>query len=197
MMQARASVGLPDCCVGWPPSPIRRQLADSLAAKTYIGSFKYMSPERSVGAAYDCSSDVWSLGLVLLECALGRYPFTDASAQIALVMSLTEGELPAPPRDATPAFAAFLSRCIDREPARRATAVELLDSDWLAEQGALSLEDARRLVRDWLVAAGMVPPQPSQPPQPRQQQQQEQQQQESAASLARPGQPEQPRSQPP
>ena len=43
---------------------ISRQLADSLAAQTYIGSFRYMSPERVTHSPYDCSSDIWSLGVV-------------------------------------------------------------------------------------------------------------------------------------
>ena len=34
-----------------------------------------MQPERITGAAYGYKSDIWSLGLVLLECATGKFPY--------------------------------------------------------------------------------------------------------------------------
>lgn len=56
-------------------------------AKTNIGCQSYMAPERisnggmsqagasSAGGTYSVQSDIWSLGLTLIECALGRYPY--------------------------------------------------------------------------------------------------------------------------
>lgn len=53
-------------------------------AKTNIGCQSYMAPERiatggqTFGAApgtYGVQSDIWSLGLSLLECAMGCYPY--------------------------------------------------------------------------------------------------------------------------
>lgn len=55
-------------------------------AKTNIGCQSYMAPERisSGGMAqagsssvqtYSVQSDIWSLGLTIIECALGRYPY--------------------------------------------------------------------------------------------------------------------------
>ena len=55
-------------------------------AKTNIGCQSYMAPERisgggmsSVGGAssgsYNVQSDIWSLGLTIIECAMGRYPY--------------------------------------------------------------------------------------------------------------------------
>lgn len=40
----------------------------------FVGTFKYMSPERVRNAPYSCSADVWSLGVVLIEAATGKYP---------------------------------------------------------------------------------------------------------------------------
>ncbi|KAH7429814.1 hypothetical protein KP509_09G067600 [Ceratopteris richardii] len=45
---------------------------------TFIGTYKYMSPERVSGDTHSYDSDVWSLGLVLLECALGYFPYVPA-----------------------------------------------------------------------------------------------------------------------
>mmetsp|Transcript_29219 Transcript_29219/g.61497 ORF Transcript_29219/g.61497 Transcript_29219/m.61497 type:complete len:437 (-) Transcript_29219:291-1601(-) len=50
---------------------------------TVIGTTRYMSPERIRGKPYAMSSDVWSLGLVLLECVLGKSPFEDVSSVVS------------------------------------------------------------------------------------------------------------------
>lgn len=34
-----------------------------------------MSPERIVGNKYTFNADVWALGVILVEAALGRYPY--------------------------------------------------------------------------------------------------------------------------
>jgi len=36
----------------------------------------HMSPERLRGEPYYADTDIWSLGLVILECALGKFPFS-------------------------------------------------------------------------------------------------------------------------
>jgi serine/threonine protein kinase len=49
------------------------QLIDSMA-NSFVGTRSYMSPERLQGTNYKVESDIWSLGLSLVELALGRYP---------------------------------------------------------------------------------------------------------------------------
>lgn len=49
------------------------QLIDSMA-NSFVGTRSYMAPERLQGDHYSVSSDFWSLGLSLVEMALGRYP---------------------------------------------------------------------------------------------------------------------------
>jgi mitogen-activated protein kinase kinase len=55
-------------------------------AKTNIGCQSYMAPERIAGGGvqqsgaggggtYSVQSDIWSLGLSIIECAIGRYPY--------------------------------------------------------------------------------------------------------------------------
>ncbi|ORY61056.1 kinase-like domain-containing protein [Leucosporidium creatinivorum] len=45
-------------------------------ADTFVGTSTYMSPERISGDPYTVKSDVWSLGITLVELALGRFPFS-------------------------------------------------------------------------------------------------------------------------
>ncbi|KAI0322402.1 kinase-like domain-containing protein [Amylostereum chailletii] len=55
------------------------ELINSIA-DTFVGTSTYMSPERIQGAQYTVKSDVWSLGISLIELALGRFPFADSSS---------------------------------------------------------------------------------------------------------------------
>jgi mitogen-activated protein kinase kinase 1 len=52
------------------------QLSNSMSrCLSWVGTVTYMSPERIRGDSYGFNTDVWSLGLLVLECALGRYPY--------------------------------------------------------------------------------------------------------------------------
>lgn len=42
---------------------------------TYIGTTAYMSPERLNGEEYSFDCDIWSVGMMALQCLTGRLPF--------------------------------------------------------------------------------------------------------------------------
>ncbi len=51
---------------------------------TVVGTVRYMSPERLHGRPYTRSSDVWSVGLLLLEIVRGGCsPFEDVSSVVS------------------------------------------------------------------------------------------------------------------
>ncbi|KAK1224040.1 MAP kinase kinase (MEK) [Marasmius sp. AFHP31] len=54
------------------------ELINSIA-DTFVGTSTYMSPERIQGSPYTVKSDVWSLGISLIELALGHFPFAESS----------------------------------------------------------------------------------------------------------------------
>ena len=60
------------------------QLATSFSRlASWVGTAAYMSPERISASDYSYEADIWSLGVSLWECAVGRYPHgtpEDASA---------------------------------------------------------------------------------------------------------------------
>lgn len=82
-------------------------LIDSIA-QSFVGTRQYMSPERLTGRPYNLQSDIWSLGLTLVEMALGMYPIPQHDP-----MRMYEGE-PSPEASKMPIFA--LIECIANEP---------------------------------------------------------------------------------
>jgi serine/threonine protein kinase len=42
---------------------------------TFVGTVTYMSPERLGGERYSFASDIWGLGISIIECVTGRFPF--------------------------------------------------------------------------------------------------------------------------
>jgi len=100
-----------------PDSPTMATSAERLV----MGTFGYMSPEQITGARVDGRSDIFALGCVLHEMLSGRALFSGATPQEVIARLL---------HDSVPAITAFdplapaeirpiLSRCIERDPARR------------------------------------------------------------------------------
>lgn len=54
---------------------------------SWVGTVTYMSPERIRGDSYSFNTDVWSVGLLLLECATGRYPYPPEGGAAAVGQS--------------------------------------------------------------------------------------------------------------
>jgi serine/threonine protein kinase len=101
---------------------------------TFIGTHAYMSPERLSGKPYSFASDIWSLGITLVECANGEYPYPSLSSANAFVLLSQIINDPAPTLSMdtfSPEFVDFIARCLHKEPEHRPQAHELLQHPWL------------------------------------------------------------------
>ncbi|OKL60359.1 hypothetical protein UA08_04154 [Talaromyces atroroseus] len=115
-------------------------------ANTFIGTSYYMAPERITGQSYTITSDVWSLGVTLLEVAQHRFPFpadgTEMQPRAGLIDLLTYiVRQPIPTLKDEPAcnihwtdnFKYFIECCLEKDPPRRATPWRMLDHPWMQD----------------------------------------------------------------
>lgn len=55
---------------------VSANIVDSIdPLKTWVGTLSYMCPDRINGAPYFSDTDIWSLGIMLVECARGSFPY--------------------------------------------------------------------------------------------------------------------------
>ena len=91
-----------------------------------------MAPERINGEKYGTPADIWSLGMIVIECATGSHPHKDAQSYFDLVMEISE--CTDPPRLSTDtgqhsaALAEFVSACLAPAAGLRPTTLKLLTS---------------------------------------------------------------------
>ena len=117
------------------------ELVNSVA-DTFVGTSTYMAPERIQGAKYSVKSDVWSVGLTLMELAIGRFPFDsdDASAGdrasagptgiLDLLQQIVHEPAPRLPKsDAFPSILEdMIQKCLLKDPEKRPTPQQLFVS---------------------------------------------------------------------
>lgn len=133
------------------------QLIDSMA-NSFVGTRSYMSPERLQGTHYSVQSDIWSLGLSLVEMAIGMYPIPppDAKTLAAIFGPRSESDSPDHTKGPRPMaifelldyivnepppklpsgifsdeFKDFVDRCLRKNPDERADLKTLTNHPWI------------------------------------------------------------------
>ncbi|CAM0943583.1 unnamed protein product [Alopecurus aequalis] len=106
-----------------------------------VGTIAYMSPERintdlNDGAYDGYAGDIWSFGLSILEFYLGRFPLGENLGKLgdwaALMVAICYSDSPAAPPTASPELRSFISCCLQKNPARRPSAAQLLQHKFIA-----------------------------------------------------------------
>ncbi|CAA7261708.1 unnamed protein product [Cyclocybe aegerita] len=139
---------------------------DKSLAKTNIGCQSYMAPERIKGESqnnlgtYTVSSDVWSLGLSMIEIGLGRYPYPPEtySNVFAQLTAIVHGDPPELPEDKYGDTArSWVALCLRKDPEKRATYQELLAHPFLVHDRESSVDMVGWVKRslDWKKAAAL------------------------------------------
>lgn len=103
------------------------------ASGQVLGTPAYMSPEQVIGAAVDARSDVWALGVCLVELVTGVRPFV-GTTPVEQMRSVVHAPIPALPGP----LGSVVARCLSRDPEDR-----YADGNAVAEGivGAIAVQD--------------------------------------------------------
>lgn len=123
-------------------------------AETFVGTGTYMAPERISGSPYTVKSDVWSVGLTLMELAIGKFPYVDSNDPedepggpqgiLDLLQQIVMEPSPKLPKsDAFPSILEDMcARCLMKDPKDRPTPQELYVRTFFPPYSVLTLTEA-------------------------------------------------------
>lgn len=82
-------------CVKLSDFGISRQLDGTFEmSNTYVGTLRYLSPERLLGDGYNYSGDIWSVGVMMMELWTKTPPFqSHLSSPLRLLDELEHTEV--------------------------------------------------------------------------------------------------------
>lgn len=119
------------------------EVVDSLAT-TFTGTSYYMAPERIQGQPYTVTSDVWSLGLTLMEVAQQKFPFLAEGHNplmpielLTFIVNMPPPELHDEPEEGikwSDSFRHFLRCCLEKDSKRRPSPRQMMSHPWMVGQ---------------------------------------------------------------
>uniref|UniRef100_A0A0E0A9M8 mitogen-activated protein kinase kinase n=1 Tax=Oryza glumipatula TaxID=40148 RepID=A0A0E0A9M8_9ORYZ len=99
---------------------------------TFVGTVTYMSPERIRNENYSYAADIWSLGLAVLECATGKFPYNVNEGPANLMLQILDDPSPTPPKDSySSEFCSFINDCLQKDADARPSCEQLLSHPFI------------------------------------------------------------------
>jgi eukaryotic-like serine/threonine-protein kinase len=133
-------------------------------AGAIMGTLPYMAPEQLQGKAVDARADVYALGAVLYEMAMGRTPFPEKQASQLIAAILTQ--IPQAPRvlsrQVSPGLEAIIQKALQKDREQRYQSAKEVLEDFVRVSGPGSVlgaqlaAKARRWALAVVAAAGLI-----------------------------------------
>lgn len=120
--------------------------------KSMVGTYLYMAPERIDADIYYLNSDIWSLGMIVLECCLGYFPykmynnFQDFPNLWKVREVIETKPIPSAGEGYSEEINDFIQKCLTKKIEERPKARELLEHPFIKKYANKS----RTILADWL-----------------------------------------------
>jgi serine/threonine-protein kinase len=148
-------------------------------AGSIFGTPHYMSPEQASGSPVDHRTDIYAIGVILYEGAVGRVPFDADNFMGILTQHMYKAPvapraLPECPPDLSPGLEVIIMRCLRKKPEERYQTMLELEEDLdrllrgevpRAAQEMMALSAGYQSLAQSAIAAAMPVPIPGAPPQ--------------------------------
>jgi serine/threonine protein kinase len=115
---------------------VSRVLESGAKGQTFVGTVGYMSPERLQGVQYSHKADIWSLGIIAIECAMGHHPYTRHDGPppplFEIMQRVVNEDVPLEkPSGLSPVCEDFIRCCLHKDDNLRWSAEQLLQHPFL------------------------------------------------------------------
>lgn len=121
-------------------------------ANTFVGTSAYMSPERIKGSDYTIKSDVWSLGISIIEIMDAQFPFQNNNMSVfELLEFIVNEEPPKLKNEYDKDTKEFVNCCLTKDLEKRLAPKQLLELDFITNNNTENVDPNNNVIyMQWL-----------------------------------------------